>query len=443
MLSLIFSVFSLLFLKNWGSLLLVLVNVIYFFLLCSYEFFFLKISSLFECDIYSMSLVILRLWLIVLRTLARYKIKLSLYRSLFLFTLNVLLLFLIFSFCVNNYVLFYLSFECSVIPIIFLVIGWGYQPERTQAGLYLLFYTLIASLPLLLIILRNSYFNGSFIGVNNYYYGSCGGIYNLFLLGAFLVKFPIYGVHLWLPKAHVEAPVAGSIILAGILLKLGGYGIMRFIYMINSFPNYLQTILITLSVWGGVVVSFICLNHIDIKSLIAYSSVVHISTCISCILTISEYGYKGAFIIIIAHGISSSGLFFLIALVYNRTNSRSLKINKGLINIIPSMSLVWFGLLSSNIAAPPFINLLAEINIICCILHWSSYIFILLIFLIFFSACYNLFFFSTRQHGKFLFSKQSFFSGYKIEYLVRFLHIFPLLIFILFIDYMLCFFSLF
>ena len=442
MLRMVLSSCFVLFFRNWGSILMCLITIFFIFMCTRYEFFIFKINSLLECDGLSITLVILSIWLIILRFLARRSLKNNNNSNIFIFVLNRLLFFLIIRFSLNNYILFYLSFECSILPITFLIIGWGYQPERTQAGIYLIFYTLFASLPLLVIILVNSYFNGSCICLSRYYFGIRTGIFNIILFGAFLVKFPIYLTHLWLPKAHVEAPVAGSIILAGILLKLGGYGIIRFINMVSQFPDYILVFLVILRISGGVLIRFVCINHMDIKSLVAYSSVVHMRTCICCILVINELGFQGAFIIIIAHGLRSSGLFFLIGLIYERTGSRNLMVNKGLINIIPSIAFVWFIVIASNISAPPFINLLREINIICSLLNWSGYLFIILSLLVFFSACYNLYLFSLSQHGKYLFSKQSFHRGFNIEYIIGLLHFLPLLILILYIGYLSCFFSL-
>ena len=113
---------------------------------------------------------------------------------------------------------------------------------------------------------------------------------------------------------------------------------IRFLSLRGDFPLYLKRFLIILRLRGGAFVRFLCLNHLDIKSLVAYSSVVHISTCIRSILIISDLGYKGALIIIIAHGLTSSGLFFLISFIYERRGSRRLLINKGLLNIIPSIT---------------------------------------------------------------------------------------------------------
>nr|AFQ62429.1 NADH dehydrogenase subunit 4 [Cheironitis sp. MJTNT-2012] len=390
-----------------------------------------NISYFLGVDLLSYIMILLSLWICSLMVMASEGIfKSNYFYELYLFTLLILLISLFSTFASMNLFVFYLFFEFSLIPTLILIVGWGYQPERIQAGVYLLFYTLAASLPMMVSIFYYYNLNGSldffffFKSVKYFMFYLCMSM-------VFLVKMPMYFVHLWLPKAHVEAPVSGSMILAGVMLKLGGYGLMRLMQMMIPLAVKVNMVFIVIGLVGGFFVSLICLRQGDIKSLIAYSSVAHMGMVLGGIMTLNYWGLSGSLVMMVAHGLCSSGLFCLANISYERLGSRSLYLNKGLINLMPSMSLWWFLLSSSNMAAPPSLNLLGEIMLINSLVSWSFFCMIFLSLISFFSAAYSLFLYSYSQHGKLFSSLYSFSLGSVREYLLLFLHWFPLNIMIM------------
>nr|APC61806.1 NADH dehydrogenase subunit 4 [Papilio dardanus] len=397
---------------------------------------FCNLSYMLGCDMISYGLILLSIWICLLMIMASSNLnKVNFYVNFFMFNIIILLIMLYLTFSVMNLFMFYLFFEGSLIPTLILIIGWGYQPERIQAGMYLLFYTLFVSLPMLM---------GIFFIFNNYnymimYFFKFMNV-NFFLLYlsmilAFLVKMPMYFVHLWLPKAHVEAPVSGSMILAGIMLKLGGYGLLRILVIFQKINMKYGLIWVTISLLGGLYISLNCFCQADMKSLIAYSSVAHMSLVICGIMTMNYWGYLGSYVMMIGHGLCSSGLFCLVNINYERLHSRSLFMNKGMMNFMPSMSLWWFLLLSSNMAAPPSMNLMGEISLINSIVSWSYISMITLVMISFFSAGYSLYLYSYTQHGKYNKSMYSFHTGSSREYLMLMLHWLPLNLLVLKIDF--------
>nr|AML26576.1 NADH dehydrogenase subunit 4 [Staphylinidae sp. BMNH 1274705] len=430
MLMMLFMIPLVLYKNYWLNQILFFMMVALFLKNFSFNYMIMNISYIYGCDLLSYMMILLSLWICSLMILASYKIYMyNNYYCLFIFTLLMLLFSLYMTFSSLNLFIFYLFFEMSLIPTLMLIIGWGYQPERIQAGVYLLFYTMFGSLPMMLVIfmLYNNYHLSFYLmnfNIDNLLFYFCMNI-------VFLVKIPMYMFHLWLPKAHVEAPVSGSMILAGIMLKLGGYGMLRLMVNFQLIGLKFNYIFVVISLLGGVYVSLICIRQTDMKCLVAYSSVAHMGLVLAGIMTYNYWGMVGSLVMMIAHGLCSSALFCLVNLTYERVGSRNLYLNKGMINIMPSMSLWWFMFCACNMAAPPSLNLLGEIMLINSLISWCSITMVTLMLISFFSAVYSLFLYSYSQHGKYYSGLYSIFHSNIREYILLFLHWLPLNILIL------------
>lgn len=394
----------------------------------------IAISTLSLFDSISRTLILLSIWVTTLIFLARAKIALMKTNSvLFSLVTLLLLLTLVISFSASNLFTFYIWFEASLIPTILLIIIWGYQPERLQANIYLIVYTLTASLPLLLILsiihtssshLRVYY---PWISTPNFINSLIG---TLILLIAFIVKLPLFSVHLWLPKAHVEAPVAGSIILAAVLLKLGGYGLMRISTIFSKQVTIVAPYIISVALVGAILSSIICLRQADLKSLIAYSSVGHMGILVAGVMSLTNWGLMGALLIIIAHGVVSSGLFCLANITYEINHTRRIVLTKGLLIVTPRLTLLWFLIISANIAAPPSINLLREIILISGTLSKNLLAAATLAILSFTTVAYSLYLYSAISHGGHLLLRNPVPSISLRYYVLIIMHISPVIIII-------------
>nr|UOU85040.1 NADH dehydrogenase subunit 4 [Silo pallipes] len=438
----LFMIFILCFMKKmyWMVQFFMYFMVFIFMMMSMNMFFFSNLSYKFGVDMISYFLILLSIWISVLMILASFKIyNLNFYKNLFIMNLIFLLLMLVLTFSSMNLFMFYLFFEGSLIPILFLILGWGLQPERIQAGIYLLFYTLFVSLPLLMsIFFINNKMNSLMIYMLKNFSENFFILYFIMLL-AFLVKIPMFFIHLWLPKAHVEAPISGSMILAGIMLKLGGYGILRILLFLSNFNMKFNFLIMVISLMGAFYVSLMCFFQMDMKALVAYSSVAHMGLMLSGLLSQTNWGISGSYIMMIGHGLCSSGLFCLVNFNYERFFSRNLLINSGLLSMMPSLTLWWFMFLSSNMAAPPSLNLLGEISLINSLIMWSYKFMMLLMLISFFSAGFSLYLFSFMQQGMFVMNLNNYFMNESREFLLLILHWIPLNLLILKMDFMIFF----
>nr|AML26111.1 NADH dehydrogenase subunit 4 [Curculionidae sp. BMNH 1274272] len=425
------------FLSNFWFILIFLSGLMFLYFLKNFSFNYemLALSYDLGVDLLTFVMVFLSFWICFLMVLASENLfKENFYWQMFLLMVMVLLISLYITFSSLNFFFFYLFFEVSLIPTLFLIIGWGGQPERLQAGMYLLFYTLLVSLPLMVSLF---FLYQKFSTLNFYFFNSINSVLLYMCTNmVFFVKIPMFFIHLWLPKAHVEAPISGSMILAGIMLKLGGYGLMRVMVLFLEVGMKVNIIIICISLIGGLIISLMCLRQSDMKMLIAYSSVSHMGLVLAGIMSLNLWGMWGSLVLMLAHGLCSSGLFCLANLSYERTFSRSIYLNKGLINIMPNLSLWWFLLSSSNMAAPPSLNLLGEVLLINSLILYSKMFMILLFLMAIFSAGYSLFLYSYTQHGKIYSGLFSIFQINMREYLLVFLHWVPLNLLILKSEWM-------
>ena len=321
----------------------------------------------------------------------------------FLIAILIMESFMIGVFCALDLVVFYLFFEAGLIPM-FLIIGiWG-GPKRVYSAFKFFLYTLLGSVLMLVAIISIYWISGTTDVTKLYELGIDAKYQNLLWLAffsSFAVKTPMWPVHTWLPDAHVEAPTAGSVLLAAILLKMAGYGFIRFSLGLFPIASEIFTPLIyALSVIAIIVTSLIALMQEDMKKLIAYSSVAHMGFVTLGIFTIQQQGIEGSIIQMISHGLVSAALFLCVGVVYDRMHSRMISSYGGIVTIIPKYSILFMLFTLAALGLPGTSGIIGEFLILMGVFKDNFLVAVLASLGVILGAAYMLWLYKRVVFGK-------------------------------------------
>ncbi|MAH03042.1 MAG: NADH-quinone oxidoreductase subunit M [Candidatus Pelagibacter sp.] len=322
----------------------------------------------------------------------------------FLIALLVMETLMIGVFCSLDLVLFYLFFEGGLIPM-FLIIGiWG-GPRRVYSAFKFFLFTLLGSVLLLIAVISIYWITGTTDMTQLLLFNNIPKEYQYLLwlafFSSFAVKLPMWPVHTWLPDAHVEAPTAGSVILAAILLKMAGYGFIRF--SIGLFPvasDFFTPLIFLLSIIAIVYTSLVALMQEDMKKLIAYSSVAHMGFVTVGIFTLTKQGLEGSIIQMISHGLISAALFLCVGVVYDRVHSRMISSYGGLVHIVPKYAVIFMIFTLAALGLPGTSGFVGEILILIGAFQKNILVAVLASLGVIFAAAYMLWLYKRVIFGK-------------------------------------------
>lgn len=388
----------------------------------------LNLNFVLGIDGISLFFVLLTTLLIPLCLLVSWKsVKVNLKE--FLVAFLVMEFFLIGVFCILDLLLFYIFFESVLIPMYLIVGVWGSRERKIRAAYFFFLYTLLGSVLMLLSLLYMYYQAGTtdYEVLTTFSFSECEQkILWLSFFASFATKIPMIPVHLWLPEAHVEAPTAGSVILAGVLLKLGTYGFVRF-----SFPLfakacfYFAPFVYSLSVIGIVYTSFTAIRQTDFKRIIAYTSVAHMNLVMVGLFSFNTIGIEGAILQSLSHGFVASALFLCIGVVYDRHHTRMVKYYGGLVHTMPLYVFIFLFFTMSNIGLPGTGSFVGEFLILTGSFKVNTSITFLSATGMVIGACYSLWLFNRISYGNL---KTQYFTYYSDISKREFFIFFPLLV---------------
>jgi len=327
------------------------------------------------------------------------------YRKEYFIAFLVLESFMIAVFCMLELLLFYVFFESVLIPM-FIIIGvWGSRQRKIRAAYQFFLYTLFGSLFMLLAILLIYFQTGTTdlqILLTTEFSERRQILLWLAFFASFAVKVPMVPVHIWLPEAHVEAPTAGSVILAGILLKLGTYGFLRF--SIPMFPEatlYFTPFIYTLSVIAIIYTSLTTIRQIDLKKIIAYSSIAHMNFVTIGLFSLNMQGIEGSILLMLSHGLVSSALFLCVGVLYDRHKTRVVKYYGGLASVAPLFSILFLFFTLANMSLPGTSSFIGEFLVLVGAFQRNSSIATLAALGMILGAAYSLWLYNRVVFGNF------------------------------------------
>jgi len=377
-----------------------------------YKFEFLNLAYLFLIDGISIYFILLTILLFIVCVLVAWNLKYKLRE--FLILLLSINIFLIHVFAISDLIFFYIFFEALLIPMFLLIGVWGSRERKIAAAYQFFLYTLFGSIFMLIAI----FFIYSHYGTTDFRIFTLFSItvYRQFALWLLLffaiaIKVPMFPVHIWLPEAHVEAPTVGSIILAGVLLKLGLFALFKFVFPGFAVSSVIYVpLVIMIALIGIVYASCSTLAQIDMKKLVAYSSVAHMNFAVLGMFSFNFYGLVGSILLMLGHGFVSSGLFLCVGSLYDRYKTRLFLYYGGLVRVMPSFSFFFFILVLANMSFPGTFNFIGEVliffglvfvNILVCILSGSTMVL---------SAAYSLALYTHVMLGNLNYTFVKFFS---------------------------------